>query len=636
MAKTIPLIENKLYYCLLLLTLLSCSTRHSNESALKEDATRNDSEIWISNFKNNYQDSSVVIQEAALHQTISDLKNNEDSKDAIAQCYNLLGTVYRRDSRYEEAIKTYELALDTQDEIILINVLNNIGVCYRRLDKLRTAAASHLEALKIIEQYEDDYENISFQHRVSLNSIGNVYLTLKQYNKALEYFDQSLALEIVANNHLGMAINYNNIGSAYQSLGDYAKAKTNYQLALRENSIINSSLGKSISFNSLGELYFIQSHYEAAMVQFDSALVYSSLINDCYHQSITHINLSKAYLQLKEYDKAWQHLETLETMAKTTNSRSIYQSLYAQLSAYYEQQGNAALALDYYRQAVNYNDSIINEVNSNYINDILSVYDTEKKGQQIALLSAKNKISSQRQKLAIAIIGLLLLALILLYYIEKERKKQQILNMGILQQQLLRSQMNPHFLFNALGSIQNFMLKNEMQKAAGFLNNFTQLTRSILEHSSQDTIILSEEIGMLENYIKLEQMRMQNSFQYHIDYDNKLEIDFIQIPPMLIQPFVENAIKHGLKHIDYPGHLHIHIEEVDNYLFIEVKDNGIGIDSAPKSSATHRSMSMQIFEKRRKLLWEKDKKPIEFSVEDCKTQKGCDKGTVVNIKFPID
>lgn len=619
-----------IYLSILILT--ACTPSLDQHITNTKDIKPDDLEGWLSSFNGQYRDSSYQVKESILLQTISELEVDANKSTV----YNLLGTVYRRESLYQQAIETYQLALETDDRMTRIIALNNIGVCYRRLDKLRTAASSHLEALKTIESYDGDYENISFQHRVSLNSIGNVYLSLKQYDKALEYFNQSLALEIKAENHLGMAINYNNIGSTYQFLENYQRAKENYELALRENSIIDSHLGKSISFNSLGELCFTLEKYEEAMLNFDSAHVHSSLINDSYHQSITHINLSKAYIQLKEYDKAWQELKTLEALAKATNSRSVFQSLYAQLSLYYEHTNEATLALSNYRKAVAYNDSIINEANSNYINDILSMYHTEEKEQKIELLSAKNKISSQRQKLGIVIIILLLLAIALFYYIEKVRKKQQILKMGILQQQLLRSQMNPHFLFNALGSIQNFMLKNETKKAAGYLSNFTYLTRSILEHSSKNSILLSEEIDMLENYIKLEQMRMQNSFNYHIEFDNNLETDFIHIPPMLIQPFVENAIKHGLKNIDYPGELLIHLEEVDEHLTIVVKDNGIGIDSSPKNSSSHRSMSMNIFEKRRKLLWEKEKKKIEFSVEDCKTKKRCDNGTIVNIKFLID
>jgi LytS/YehU family sensor histidine kinase len=113
--------------------------------------------------------------------------------------------------------------------------------------------------------------------------------------------------------------------------------------------------------------------------------------------------------------------------------------------------------------------------------------------------------------------------------------------------------MNPHFLFNALGSIQNFMLKNETKRAAGYLNNFASLTRNILEHSAQEFVSVSEEIETLSSYIELEKMRLENKFEFEITYDKNLETDFINIPPMLIQPFVENAIKHGLNNIDYKG-----------------------------------------------------------------------------------
>ncbi len=561
---------------------------------------------------------------------------NKDTLAHQAEYYNELGTQYRYESHYDAAIDSYKKALNTNNEELRIEVLNNLGVCYRRQDKLRSATSYHLQALKAIEHYEGKYKKVSFQHRVSLNSIGNIYLTMKQYDKALEYFNQSLALEIEAQNHLGLAINYNNIGSCYQSLGDYTKAEKDYYLSLQENKITHSNLGQAICYNSLGELYLLEKLNKKAMFVLDSALYYSDQLKDIYHRSISHINLSKVYTKDSNYNEAWHHLNILDSLAQIANSRSIYYNLYSNLSDYYEAQKEPNKALYYYKMAVNYNDSIVNETNSNYINDILNVYDNEQKEQKITLLSAQNQIISQQRKLGIIIIIMLMLTFVFFYSLNYLHKKKQLLDYEILHQQLLRSQMNPHFLFNALGSIQNFMLKNETQKAAGYLNNFASLTRSILEHSKKDHILLSDEIDILENYIKLEQMRLQNSFEYTIDYDPSLELDFITLPPMMIQPFVENAIKHGLKNIDYRGQLHLSFSSSDEYLSIIITDNGVGINATRHNNTKHHSMSMEIFEKRRKILLTKEKKGIQFKIEDGRDLNWDHSGTQVYINFPLN
>ena len=128
-----------------------------------------------------------------------------------------------------------------------------------------------------------------------------------------------------------------------------------------------------------------------------------------------------------------------------------------------------------------------------------------------------------------------------------------------LQQQVLRSQMNPHFIFNVLGSIQNFLLSNDNKKAALYLSRFAALTRATLEYSASQSISLTKEIEMLKNYMELEKMRNPEKFSYTVITDENLEADFIQIPPMMIQPFIENSLKHGFADINYPGILTLSI-----------------------------------------------------------------------------
>ncbi len=180
------------------------------------------------------------------------------------------------------------------------------------------------------------------------------------------------------------------------------------------------------------------------------------------------------------------------------------------------------------------------------------------------------------------------------------------------------------------------MMKNETKRAAGYLNNFALLTRNILEHSAQEFVSVSEEIETLRNYIELEKMRLDNSFEFEINYNEDWEGDFINIPPMLIQPFVENAIKHGLNNLEHKGFLELNFEDKGAILHIEITDNGVGINSERlKPIRKHKSMSMGIFEQRKIIFAKRTKQAIGLEVIDRSTINSDLTGTLIKIDIPI-
>lgn len=166
-----------------------------------------------------------------------------------------------------------------------------------------------------------------------------------------------------------------------------------------------------------------------------------------------------------------------------------------------------------------------------------------------------------------------------------------------LQRSALQAQMNPHFIFNCLNSIQNFIMQNEKLEAMDYLNRFANLIRQNLDASTSSTILLLDELDMLKNYIELEQMRFNHAFDYAINIGDKLDIGSIYIPPLLIQPFVENAILHGVAGIEQRGKIQIDISKEHQYLYIQILDNGRGINENQKSKI-HKSHAMKITSQR--------------------------------------
>jgi LytS/YehU family sensor histidine kinase len=185
-----------------------------------------------------------------------------------------------------------------------------------------------------------------------------------------------------------------------------------------------------------------------------------------------------------------------------------------------------------------------------------------------------------------------------------------------------------------LNSIQQLISKNKNKEASHYLSKFSSLSRIILEYSAQESIPLEKEIELLSGYIEIEKLRSGNVFDYEIITGEDMEVEFIEIPPMAIQPFVENAIKHGLKQMEKGGFLRLIFEEHGDILKVTIEDNGVGINNSKEREASdHRSMAMNIFETRRKLFQKQYKKKLEVSIVDLSSEGKS--GTRVTIELPI-
>jgi len=202
----------------------------------------------------------------------------------------------------------------------------------------------------------------------------------------------------------------------------------------------------------------------------------------------------------------------------------------------------------------------------------------------------------------------------------------------------LRSQMNPHFIFNSLNSIQNFVLKNDVDAANYYLSNFSMLMRRVLENSQHNMIILDEEIQLIKLYIKMEKLRFSDKFDVDIHIDPKIDVHIIRIPPMLLQPFMENAILHGLQLIKHKGLLKINFVHRDNGMDILIEDNGIGRTKANaiRKTQMHKSKGLKNIDKRIQLYNKINPRPISVSINDLFNDQNEPCGTRVTLNLPYE
>lgn len=251
-------------------------------------------------------------------------------------------------------------------------------------------------------------------------------------------------------------------------------------------------------------------------------------------------------------------------------------------------------------------------------------------------------------------ITLVFLFLLIVYFIYQNRinaiKKREQLKTSFnkqiaeLESKALRSQMNPHFVFNSLNSIQNYIVKNDTESSTKYLSKFAKLTRLIFDHSQQQFITLQQEINALKTYVELEQFRFKNKFKFIIHLDKEIDEKSIEIPPLIIQPFIENAIWHGIMHKEtedenYIGEIRLNIELKEDYLEIIITDNGIGrLKSAEikkTSTSDHQSSGMRLTKERLNILNLNKKLEITCNVIDLYDINGLATGTQVIINIPI-
>jgi len=252
----------------------------------------------------------------------------------------------------------------------------------------------------------------------------------------------------------------------------------------------------------------------------------------------------------------------------------------------------------------------------------------------------------QRWWFILACIGFFVSTIILIFRLRlnQVKRKQQIeteqqIEISKNQLKALRSQMNPHFMFNSLNSIQNFILTNKDDRAVMYLNKFAKLMRMILNNSEKSHITLNEELEAMRLYIELEQMRFQNQFQFKINVSEDIDPDYEQIPTMLIQPYVENAILHGLNPKKEAGLLQIDIRLAGSVMICSIIDNGIGREKSAEmkrnSAKEHKSMGMDITKQRLQILNTMNQSNLSVRINDLKDEKGLPIGTKVDIFIPI-
>ena len=546
------------------------------------------------------------------------------------------------------------LAKQVNDVAFLGKLYNNLALSYYYRGIVDSSLYWHLQSLQVRKKIGDLKEIGQ-----SLNNIGLLYRVKKDHKAAIDYYRQSLVVKKETGDQKGELNTLINIGACYKNSKQYDSCIFYSAMAEKLANKLQRNKDAYATITNAGLSLVALGKYQKALNKLLS--IYN--VNDKevsgdtenFHELTG--GIGEAYLGLQQYQQAILFFEKALQLTVGGNKLEFESQINNLLATAYEKKGDYAKALQYHKQYKLLNDSLFNLSNTESMNELSARSESEKKEVQIASLEEENKLKQEQNRLylALMIIAVLLIGLALWAYWQKtkanqllELQKQDIINKTQqLNQQAaeiarLQTQMNPHFIFNAINSIQHLVMKGDVQHSLDYLNDFGRLMRMTLNNSEKEIISLEEEINFLHQYLKFELLRFQQPFEYNIIVDESIDCNSTFLPPMLVQPYVENAIKHGLLPKHTKGVLQITFALLEregiDFLLITVVDDGVGMAAAAKRKQglvqLDRSMGMTITAKRIAKLYETEQQPIPEDVVT-NTNKSATDGTIVTIQIPL-
>lgn len=425
-------------------------------------------------------------------------------------------------------------------------------------------------------------------------------------------------------------------------LNDYEKMAKYNQLAKQLALASKDNLALARTYDNEAQIYARMGLYDESLKMSKSFVSILEKNNDIH--DVAYNNLAKSFINIGQLDSAVIYYKKAIALNKRNMSDKPRYLLYKGLAVAYVSQGDYRKAYETLDMASQLEIKAIKEIEAANIAEIEEKYQAEKKDRNILTLKSKNQHNEGiiRQQKHMLLVGLALaaglLALIYTVYQQKSLKQKNKLlhsdNSRLkLEHKLLQTQLNPHFVFNSIANLQGLIATGDRTESIRYLSSFSQLLRDILEQSRMDFIDLNEEIVSLENYIHLQQMRYPNLFNYHIEIGEQLVTEETFIPPMLLQPFVENAIEHGFRNIAYKGELIIRVELEEKGLVITIDDNGSGISNQKAPSQKKKSLAQDILKERLQLLYRLSNQYASFELIEKKSFGQT--GIGIKINLPI-
>lgn len=600
-------------------------------------------------------------------------------KSGIMRAYSSLAANYwaRRDFMraqdcYGESLK---VAQEINNKLFIAINLHDIGICYEATGYSEKAVGYYKESIKVTSA--NGYKELEMG---TYSNIADLYSKEKRYDEALPYYRLSLKLSGQIDKLVNGAYYIQKISLIYSNKGDQDKALEYVSKAIKEFKKLGNDEGIAFCLNEQSRLYLVKGEPLLGIKQCLLALKILGKLKGTPTQRLEssfNLTLGNAYTQAAKQTSGKRAVNFLLLAVKSyRREASIDKSVNDRVAAVYglkglseslEALGRHDEALQVYKEYAANNDSInSSEKLKEYTRHELAFeytrrhdslnYEAKLQKQEMAQVRAvaDNKLKQRSFYAFVAIVILLLIASYFFFRsrvqqlrfrseLAQEKAQQQIKDMGFesklndLTLASLKSQMNPHFIFNCLNSIKFYVEKNETDAASLYITKFSKLIRSILDSARSEKISLAAEIELIGLYLEMEAMRLKEKLNYKINIPPDIDADFIEIPPLLIQPYVENAIWHGLMPKPEGGTITVAISIANDSLEINIADDGIGRGKAEalkkKNKFNHTSHGSALNNERIAMFNARYKTNTRVDIADLKDSSGNACGTLVTIKM---
>jgi len=517
---------------------------------------------------------------------------------------------------------------EIDDKSGLANSLGNKGRIYYMIGNYSQALELQLRCLKTNEALNDKSEIAT-----ALANVLGIYYVQKDFKRALEVGYRALSLYNEVNELDGLALISYNLASVHLELNALDSAYYYANKTIDFFGKMNNFEGIADGNRILSDVFRKQKKFDLALEKINAAIPVYKEIGGLHKQAEALSSLGMIYLDQKRYAECIPVADEYLRIAREIQTPQFERDALKLLMECHQGLGQYKEAMMYANRYIPLRDSILNEENMRAQEELKTIFETEKKEQENEALKLEGQLLEadlQQQKYYILVliiaIGLITALGFILFRQNKIVAKTRTVQ---LEQRLLRTQMNPHFIFNSLTAIQSFVYKSDPRQAGKFLSSFATLVRAILDNSREEYISLTKELKWLENYLELQKLRFENRFEYHIHIDENVIPENIEIPPMLTQPFIENALEHGFRNITYLGKLDIYFELKGEKLEVNIRDNGIGLSTETQlTPSNHVSHAIPITKERLLLLNKNKKEKIIFSMES-------NDGQGVSVRFTV-
>jgi tetratricopeptide (TPR) repeat protein len=579
------------------------------------------------------------------------IAKNERNNAKIAEANNYLALNFLMQNRKDSALFYSDVALQyarrTSNKSVLAESFNIQARIYEYYDQLELSVAKNIISLKLALEMNDHLRLARF-HR----EIGISQRLIQNYDDAEDYFRQSYESAKRVSDYRQMALAQLNLGAVFFGRKEYRRAIEYTEKTIRLLEKLNDFNGLGEAHENLGMIYREQKQYNYAASSFNKALVYYESTGNKEKIAGVYHNVGTIFQKQKKFTNALTYLNRSIEIRDQFGSRSQIVQTYRAISEVYQDIGRTDEAFKYLKLYLDYQDSNTIVQSATKIAELSELYRSDQRERLIDLQA--DSIQRQRQQRVLTetkleniqlrsnfqmyiILGFLIiivLAGVIVFYRWKEREIKQQQREAEMSQTLLRAQMNPHFVFNAMSVIQSYIYENDTVNSSKFLVNFSRLMRLILENSPKEFIPIETEIEILQKYLETQKLRFEERFDYKIECSDEVLEELALIPPMITQPFIENAIEHGQLHTIEGGFILVKFSKHESMLEILIMDNGIGRKGSEqnKKSKEHKSMAMSITSERIANLNKKYKTEGTLLVEDY--DKRLETGTKVLISLP--